>query len=197
MSIQQFTASLLHLCSELLRLLPCYLYKMSSFSARTALLLGEIIAKRFIGVIFKSNFTHLCWVRCYYVPDHYFPVCLKRPLVTTSLDSLRPLIITSLLKSFIWSLRPLYIMSPVWNVPGCLRFLYITSLDHYAPWSQRPLNTMSLEHNVPVVNISLICWPFLHLFQVFFFSELHGLVGHSANPWVGGVLLFVTDHIQG
>jgi hypothetical protein len=61
MSIRQFTASLLHLCSEHLRLLHCYLYKMSSFSASTALLLGEIIAKRFIGVIFKSNFTHLCW----------------------------------------------------------------------------------------------------------------------------------------
>ncbi len=29
-------------------------------------------------------------VRCYHVPDHYVPVCLKRPLVTTSLDSLRP-----------------------------------------------------------------------------------------------------------
>jgi hypothetical protein len=115
-------------------------------------------------------------VRCYYVPDHYIPVCLKHPLVTMSLDSLRPLIMTSLLKSLIWSLRPLYVMSPVWNVPECLRFVYVTSLDQifdlvttslvryvpclecpwvftlcvrYVPWSLRPLITTSLDHNVP------------------------------------------------
>jgi hypothetical protein len=40
-------------------------------------------------------------VRCYNVPDHYVPVCLKRPLVTTSLDSLPPVIRTSLLKFLI------------------------------------------------------------------------------------------------
>ncbi len=125
------------------------------------------------------------WVRCYYVPDHYVPVCLKRPLVTKSLDSLRPLNITSLLKSLIWSLRPLYIMSPVWNVPGCLQFLYITSLDHYAPWSQCPLNTTFLEHNIrwtqrPCGQYIPDLFGHLYIYFKFFFSELH-----QPMDWLG------------
>jgi hypothetical protein len=104
-------------------------------------------------------------VRCYYVPDHHVPVCLKRPLVTTSLHSLRPLIITFLLKSLIWSLRPLNVMSPVWNVPGSLQFLFIMSL--------------ALDHNVPVVTISLICLA-ICTFILSFCSELH-----QPMDWLG------------
>jgi hypothetical protein len=72
------------------------------------------------------------------VPDHYVPDCLKRPLITTSL-----------LNSLIWSQSPLYVMSLVWNVPGCLQFLYVMSLDHNVPWSQNPLITMSPGHYDP------------------------------------------------
>ncbi len=87
--------------------------------------------------------TTVLWseMRCYYAPDHYAPDCLKRPLVTMSLDSIRPLITTSLIYFCLWSLRPLYSMSPVWNVPGRFPFLFI----------------MSLDQNLPVVTISLIC----------------------------------------
>jgi hypothetical protein len=34
-------------------------------------------------------------VRCYCVPDHTVPCCIKCPCISTSLDSLRPLFITS------------------------------------------------------------------------------------------------------
>ncbi len=89
------------------------------------------------------------------------PWSLRPRLFKTSLGHYVPWFITSLDHNvpLIWSLRPLYVMSPVWNVPGCLRFLYITSLDHYAPWSQRPLNTTSLWSLYP-----WSIWLFVHLF---------------------------------
>jgi hypothetical protein len=72
-----------------------------------------------ISLHFMRFTSEVKMVLCYYVPDHNVPYCLKRPCINTSLDSLRPLFKKSLLKYLIWSLRPLYFMSPVWNVPGC------------------------------------------------------------------------------
>ncbi len=83
--------------------------------------------------------------------DHYFPWFIT---FKTSLDSLPPLIMTSLL-SLILSLRPLSVMSPVWNVPGC--FLIFV---RYVSWSQCPLITMSLWSSY----LWFVWLFFLHIF---------------------------------
>jgi hypothetical protein len=112
----------------------------------TKLLIQRAEETRFMHKVESSSMYKSCF-HSGSPPQHYPDAMTKRPwslrprLFKTSLDHY------VLLKSLIWSLSPLYVMSLVWNVPGCLRFLYvmsliITSLDHKIPWSQCPLDTM-------------------------------------------------------
>jgi hypothetical protein len=120
---------------------------------------------KFFCSIFCSHPVQFCCftvkysVQCYYVPDHNVSCCIKRPCISSSLDSLfpcllRPLFITS---PSIWLIFghdvPVFYV-PDWNVPGLLMMLC-------------PCITTSLLTSYP-----RSVWPFVHLI-LNFCLELH------------------------
>jgi hypothetical protein len=108
-------------------------FSLRTFSFLCFIAYGELGCARFTFFSFCYFASRSETVRCYYVPDHYVLVCLKRPLITTSLDSLRPLIMTSLLKSLI-----LVTMSLVRYVPCLERPWVFTIFVRYVPYHYVP-----------------------------------------------------------